>query len=316
MTPAITYPRAPSEELRKLIMPGGFLAPLIDLDRRKLEGTKLDVHFRIKDEIQVYCGLTRVLTVRRLRRPDGYLKVDADSKYTCQPGAKATGLFSRWRTGDRRFSEAIEAYLDGVEVNPSFTKGEGAVQSQWSRVTGPWIPFDREAVLNYESTEHREETKEFPEVEAAFESIQAEARHGRWKELKLGARKADQLAVDPDGRLVLIELKDAKADDERVYYVPFQLLQYVWEWHGALEAVRDDLRELIDARVTVGLTPADVPALTCGIRAAVCFGTDNRSREVKRRYGKVLEIAKCHLPPDVAPIETWEHADSGPRAVV
>ena len=180
-TPTVNYPRAPSRELLKLLMPGGFLAPLIDLHRRRLKGTELDVHFRIGDEIQVYCGLTRILTVKRLKRfrllrkqteplksLDGLLRIEADPKYIGQPCAKETGLFRRWRIGEYGLNEAIESYLNDVEVNPSFIKGEGAIQLQWSRVTWPWTPFDREAVLNYPSIERREETKKFPEVKAAF----------------------------------------------------------------------------------------------------------------------------------------------------
>lgn len=317
ITRTISYPRAPSKGLRRLLKPGEFLAPVTALNRREFKGTQLDVHFRINDEIQVYCGRTRVLTVQMLQRPDGHVRVNADPKYTRQLGARATGLFGRWRIGDRRFSEAIEAYLGGVDVNRSFVEGEGAVQSQWSRVTGPWVPFDREAVLNYESTEHREETKRFPEVEAAFESIQTTARHRGWKELKLGsgARKVDQLAVDPKGRLVLIELKDAKANDDTVYYVPFQLLRYVWEWNGALGAVRTELQRLVDARATVGLALTDTAPLEGGLRAVVGFGWDKRTAEVKHRYGMVLEIANYHLPPGVVPIETWQYTDNGPREV-
>ena len=98
-----------------------------------------------------------------------------------------------------------------------------------------------------------------------------------------------------------------KTNDDRVYYVPFQLLQYAWEWHGALEEVRADLQELIDARLSVGLTPAGIARLTGGLRAVVGFGTDNRTDEVRRRYGMVLDIVNRYLPPRVAPLETWEH---------
>ena len=315
MSQIINYPRAPSNGLRELLEPGGFLAPVIALHGRRFNGLELDVHFRIKDEIQVYCGLTRILTVRRLQRPSGRLIIDADGKYTGQTRAKETGLFRRWVEGEKGLSDAIEAYLASVEVNTSFTIGEGAVQSRWSRVTEPWIPFDREGVLNYESTEHRQRAKKYPGVDAAFESIQAVARDCGWKELKPGARKVDQLAIDPLGRLVLIELKDAKANDHRVYYVPFQLLQYLWEWHGALEAVQSDLQELLDARSIFGLMVTEVAPLKGGTRAAVGFGPDNRTVEVKRRYDIVLEIANNHLPPGVAPIETWEHTDSGPRSI-
>ena len=317
-TRIIRFPRAPSEELRELLKPGEFLAPVIALNRAKFKGTELDVHFRTNDKIQLYCGLTTILSVQKLHRPARHLRVDADPSYKGQPGAKATGLFRRWKIGDGGFIKAFEAYLDGVDVNQRFTEGEGEVQSRWSGVSELWVPFDREAVLTYESTEHREETKTFPEVEAALESIQATARRQGWKEPEsvAKARKVDQIAVDLKGRLVLIELKDAKTNDYKVFYAPFQLLQYLWEWHCALEEVRADLQELIDARLSVGLTPAGIARPTGGLRAVVGFGTDNRTDEVRHRYGMVLDIANRHLPPHVAPIETWEHTRNEPRPVV
>ena len=313
---AIGYPRYPSPELQALLMPGEFLAPLMDLNGRKFRGMELDVHFRAKDEIQVYCGLSRILAVRRLRGPDGYVVAKAHTTYAKQPCAKSTGLLRRWRCGERGLSEATELYLNGVKVNPRFTEGEGAVQSRWSRVEEPWVPFDREAVLAYESREHREEVTAFPEVQSARVAIQAEAGRSGWKKPQGRPRKTDQLALDTDGRLVLLELKEASANDDKVYYAPLQLLEYVWEWHAGLEAVRADLQELIDARVAVGLTPASSARLIGGIRAAVGFGADWRTAEVKRRYSVVLDIANAHLPPGVAAIETWEHGEDGPRRLV
>ena len=101
--------------------------------------------------------------------------VDHRAQLDCNepPGipVRVPGLFRRWADGEHGLSEAIEAYLGSVYVNPSFITGEGVVQSLWSRVTDPWVPFDREAILNYKSTEDREKSKKFPAVDAAFESI-------------------------------------------------------------------------------------------------------------------------------------------------
>ena len=96
-----------------------------------------------------------------------------------------------------------------------------------------------------------------------------------------------------------------------MYYAPFQLLQYVWEWHSALKAVQGDLQKMIDARKRVGLTPQDVPDLTGGIRVAVGFGHDTPGGDTKPRYKKVLDIVNQHLPSGVGPIETWKYTDAG-----
>ena len=158
-TPTPRYDRAPSEELLALLRPGGFLSPLVALNERKIDGHEHDVHFRPSDEIHIYRGLTRVLTVKRYR--DGGVKTDPT--YTSQPCAE--GLFRRWRTDEHEFKGALDRYLSGVEADPASTAGEGGIQMQWSQVREPWVPFDREARLVYESTEHREQAKTFPEVE-------------------------------------------------------------------------------------------------------------------------------------------------------
>lgn len=112
--------------------------------------------------------------------------------------------------------------------------------------------------------------------------------------------------------MVLLELKDAKATSAPgVFYAPFQLLQYVWEWHKALqcETVRADLQKLIGARNDLKLSPQPIPSLKGGFRAAIGFGSFFPNTDDKRRrgykYKKVLDIVNCHLPPDVPCIETW-----------
>lgn len=128
------------------------------------------------------------------------------------------------------------------------------------------------------------------------------------------AVKLDQLAVDQEGRLVLIELKSGKTQD---YYAPFQLLQYVWEWHGALQRspnLLEDVSGLLNARVEACLTPKPKTQPTGRIRAAIGLGPDERTCEVKRRYHEVLDIVNCNLPDGVGDIETWELQD-GPIPV-
>ncbi len=284
-----------------LLSPGGFLAPLLGLNKRTVVGLKLDVHLRPKDEVHVYCGLTRVLDAQRLR--SGQIKASAHKDYRDKPSAKA--IFRTWNTSESdKFERALGNYLRDVVVGGQHTDHEGTVQWRWSRVNEPWTPFDREARLRYRSREERRRLTDFDHVKAARTELM-----GRWARLPTRGLKVDQLAVDGDGRLVLIELKDASATSDKVYYAPLQLLQYVWQWHCALEHVRDDVQELIDARVKLGLTPTSIPPLTGGIRPIVGFGADCRSDEVKRRYEEVLRVVNAHLPPGVSPIETWAFED-------
>ena len=309
------YDRAPSEQLRTLLTPGGFLAPLTDLNERKVAGLELDVHLRTNDEVHVYCGLTRLMNIRR--NTNGTVRVSAHTTFSRQECAQR--LLRQWKGSEsHEFEAALGAYLCRVKIDPRHTAGEGEVQSLWSRVTESWIPFDREAVLGGRGREPEKVKAAHTELEdIAHSQSKSSRQRDRWSKPPERGREIDQLAVDPDGRLVVLELKDASAGSSSVYYTPFQLLQYVWEWHDALECVRGRLQDLIDARVALGLTPGSVPRLTGGIRAAVCFGGDTRTDEVRRRYDRVLEVANRHLPPCVPRIETWalEHRPEPVRVV-
>lgn len=307
----ISYERAPSEELHNLLAPGGFLSPICDLHRNGC----LDVHFRGGDEIHAYRGLTRLFDIKRMR--SGTLRVKAAKAHMQYDPDRR--FFRDWQTGDSMLLTEMENYRRHVPVGSRHTSMEGCVQMTWSRVTEPWIPFDREARLRYSGTDHRKKVKAFDEVRGAYEELwsnyeehQNKVGRDRWREPKKTAIKVDQLAIDPDGRLVLIELKHASS----VYYSPFQLLQYVWEWSEALKnapKLLGQVQQLLKARTDLRLIEAPVPSLTNRIRAAVCFGSDGRSDEVKRRYRFVLNICNHHLPDGMA-IETWEYDDvEGPR---
>ena len=195
-----------------------------------------------------------MLQIRRYKRIGG-LTVTADEKYKSTPFSE--GIFGRWTQNENGFEEALFDYLSGVDVSGSLTLGEGDIQLRWSRVTeplGPIRPRGRPQLCRLRRGEERNNATRFGKVNEA----RAELEKSGWAKLPRRGRELDQLAVDPVGRLVLLELKDGSKNDAEVYYSPLQLLQYIWEWHTALEAVRGDLQSVIDARVAVKLTPRDV----------------------------------------------------------
>ena len=299
------YARAPSPALQSLLHPGGFLAPLVDLQGGDVAGHLHDVHFRLGDEVHVYRGSTRL--VRAMGNSNGEVHLTADPAYRAQ--ACSRGLFRGWRVGEPGLGEELVSYLSAVRVSPSLVGGEGRVQEQWARVSAPWRPFDREGTLR---GPHRM-GMDFPRVESASARLTDLARSNGWATPGGTGRNIDQLGLDPEGRLVLLELKDAAKRTAEVYYAPFQLLQYVWEWHTVLEEVRGGLQALISARVAAGLSPLDAGPVAGGIRPVIGFGPDLRSPRVKQRYDAVLEIVNQHLPEGVGPVETWEFTGAGPR---
>ena len=307
-TPTPAYDRAPSRQLQELLSPGGFLSPLTWLAAREIDGYRHDLHFREHNELHAYRGRTSLFAAKLLYSSE--LDLTADRSYQAQPCAE--NFLRRWNTHEPGFSGELDLYVNEIRVSSSFLSGEGAVQDRWSRVSVPWTPFDREGVLG---GSHRK-GKDFIQVESALAELTELARLHGWPAPNATGSRVDQLAVDPEGRLVLFELKDASKSTSEVYYSPFQLLQYVWEWNDVLGAVRSNLQAVIDARVELGLTPVGLHPLAGGIRAAVGFGADLRSPEVRRRYTLTLDAVNRYLPDSIDPIETWAINESGPVQLV
>ena len=279
---------------------------MLDITERQVCGLPLDVFFRKDDEIHIYCGLTRLIEVRRLR--NGMVKV---SHKTYGEQSCADGFFRQWYMDEHiEFEKSLDRYLSRVKVGSRHTRGEGLIQAIWSRITECWVAFDKEAVLSYSSQKESKEARDCSQVKSARAALRAIASSAspRWSSPPSSGRKVDQIAVDSNGRLVVIELKDASANS--VFYTSFQLLSYIWEWYNAIKSVLGQLQALLDSRVELGIITSSVPALTGDIRAAICFGPDARSDEVRRRYNKVLEVVNDHLPPGVPPIDTWMRQDS------
>ena len=300
MTPS--YDRVPSDMLRKQLLCGP-LRPLLSMADCKVAGCHLDVHLRVRDEVHVYCGLTRPVGVRLDTKGD--IHVFAAKSYLEQECSRE--LFGVWRRGtidSKEFGSRLTEYLNRVDVGCRWVRREGRIQAAWSRIGEPWVPFDREAVLGYRSTADRDRARCFKEVHRARKRIEDLRMSEGWARLPGRGGEVDQLAVDPNGRLVVIELKDASSSSG-VYYAPLQLLQYVWEWHSAFDAIRDSMQRLLDARVALKLTSPGVARIGTCIRPVVGFGADTRSKEVRRRYSKVLQVVNDHLPPGVVAVETW-----------
>ena len=314
---SVSYERAPSGAMIELLKPGGFLRPLIDLSTHPPGGIDLDIHFYGRRRLRVYRGLTRILDASLSR--EGNVSITAHRQYASQ--ACAEGVMREWRTDEDGFADALTAYLSGVDVAPRHTDLEGHVQMLWSRVTQPWMPFDREARLAYTSSERRAEIKGIalrPAMEAHARLTELARTSGRALPGEVRSHtgsELDQLAVDPDGRLVILELKDGSKGSADLYYAPLQLLEYVCEWDSVLEGVRDDLQSVIDARVEVGLTPSGATRLAGGIRPVVGFGPDIPSDNVMDHYREVVDVVNEHLPSGVQPVETWNFTDSCPSRV-
>ena len=303
------YLRAPSSGLLTLLQPGEFLSPLICLNERNVQGLCLDVHFRPGDQVAVYCGRANILTVEL--RPPKLVRVTANDSYRQQ----YPSLFCDWRIDDSGFRPALNAYIGVLEVESTYVRPEGRVQTQWSKETRHWTTFDKEAMLSYETKSHRNSDTDYPETRDARKELDhiVNADGEPWSNLdrNWSPLKLDLLACDREGQLVPIEVKHSLSD----YYAPFQLLHYVWEWYRALKdncLLLAELQTLIESRAELGLS-SSFGRITNRIRPVVAVGEKDVSKKTQSRYGKVLQMVNRHLPPDVSPVETWRHRNGRPE---
>ena len=182
------YDRAPSDCLKRLCRDGGLLRPLIQLNgdgaAEQHGGVPLDVHFRREHEIHVYCGHPRI----------------------------------------------IRAKLAWADVR-SKAVGEGLLQARWAHLGHaetpgwPWTMIDQEAQFSFPSKQARGATDERAGVDVgpARQVILdiARLREPKWSEPGQTGGKLDQLAVDDEGNLVLVEIKDAASTGTaRLCYAP------------------------------------------------------------------------------------------------
>ena len=307
------YRRAPSNELLELLKPRGFLSPLLDLNEREVQGLCLDVHFRPDDKVAVYCGRANVLQVR-LNPSKKSVLITAHKTYSSQ----CKGLFGTRPIDDSGFGETLSAYFNSLQVRPRFTEGEGRVQTNWSKETKCWTTFDREARLGYETTNHRNSYTDCSEIFDARKElddvINADGKTWAKPDRNGIPLKLDLLAYDREGKLVLIEVKPTLSD----YYVPFQLLHYIWEWRRALQDnshLLAELEALIEKRVELGLSTS-FGSITDRIRPVVAIGGKDGSKEVRRRYSEVLQVVNGHLPTKVSPVETWRYGNGKPERLL
>ena len=302
------YARAPSGALRALLADGALLAPM----RRPwiVSGLPLDLQFRERDEVHLYCGLTRVVAARR-KGP--WVELHAAKSYTSQ--ACAARLFRLWPTGASGFDTALESYLGAVRVEPRWTDKEGRVQAAWMSTPTPWATLDREAMIGRSSTRDRDMALDHDEVRAATAEVRALTEAHGWARPgePRRANEVDQLGIDASGRLVLVELKHGRASD--LATAPLQVLRYTWEWHAAVESLVPSLVALWDARRALGLLANEVPPPRGEIRVVLAWGEMEPSPEMSRRLTRVLDITDTYLPPGVSPIEVWTMASGRPTRV-
>jgi hypothetical protein len=332
----LRYKRAPSKKFKEALKDEKRLRFLLSGLTGGDKGP-LDVQFRENDRLMFYSGGTCLLGARylgarvRFSASDTYCLLDPST----EEKTKKELFAQEWSVDDDKLPAAISTYLSKVSVQRQWKEMEGDVQMRWADLKRslPWTPLDREAVLGYHKGKDRTNQQDIEDVRNAWQELHRR-QGGRWPQIPLSKakvpdgcerlmkrpRELDQLAVDKEGRLVLIELKYAspsssvkKGSASSVYCAPLQLLQYVHEWHRGFASgdLLNQLQELVDSKVELGLLPPTVPKLTGALRPVVAFGDALPAGGAKAKFETVLEVANGFLPSGVPRIEVWNLETGG-----
>ncbi|MFO0645856.1 MAG: hypothetical protein U0326_06435 [Polyangiales bacterium] len=202
----------------------------------------------------------------------------------------------------------------GVPLEETRVPSKEEERAVWIGPSAPWIPLGDPPTLRHATPELRGEARNAPQFATAHREIESVRSSKRWRSTKERTKSpaVDHLAIDKEGRLVLLLLKGGEQTESSICYAPLELLQHVHEWRVAFAAMRQDLDRLRLARVGVGTSDTRVPELSGIFRPVVGFSRSPAPPELRAWLNTVLPIVNRHLPAEVVPIELWTLRDGVP----
>jgi hypothetical protein len=180
--------------------------------------------------------------------------------------AAAGSLDPAWRArqSDEQIARVwpeIERYLDAVipAVHPRHTNAEGRVHTiLCSGATEGLAVIDREAAVCF--TDNREKQTVLTRLASRYHGAIASAGTGGawWRAPRTWGTGCDVVAMDGDGRLLVVEVKGA-TDTKGITWAPVQVGIYAdlfrqWASQDSHTAV-EVLRRMLGQRVRLGLSP-------------------------------------------------------------
>jgi len=307
--------------LAEALKPGGVLAPLVALRQR--DPMLYDLQFRASAAsswLSFYVGLTTVLD---LKLSGGLLHFAAHKTHLARGGVTDVGL-----PGPLPLAEfptvwpAVESYLSKVVPVPlRHTSREGAVHGALcSGLTDGYRVIDREAAVSFSDEQHKLEVCDALS-KSMWDALDAGPTGQVWWPSGLKIRKnfgtgLDVLAVDGEGRLLIIEAKPATTA-AGIVRAPAQVRFYAHLfalWLVSTEDAPTILSGMLEQRQRVGLTPpgpslADAPAIV----PVVAIGGGWPSERVMDRLRQVDEAAAhaTDSSSNVVDLELWRVGPDG-----
>lgn len=311
------YERSPSVDFRNLLKPSGPLNFLVSgfHDWVPNDPRALDPQFRKDDTLSFYHGLTSLMQVGLISQngADQHVLLTADKAYS---GARHYKLLMKeWPISSSTvadlkqlipeyMSSAADSALDRYYKNQK----EGFWQNQLSLSFGfhwkpgmDWLVVDREAMISYKEVEIQDRPedairKEYQKVRDHLQN-QDPITWGQPQNRSFG-NKLDFLALGPTGELWCLELKHG-ADTGKIYWAQLQVATYRDLWRQAADTLLAEIRNLVEAKVEVGLLPKEalqrVPGTSDGFRcvlAAVVVAAPNEQSQCWQLSKEVLNAAQ------------------------
>lgn len=244
-----------------------------DLPSAKRETFALDVQLREGNQLMYYHGTTRVLVVK-LARQNGMVvfRPTADPFYTDDATCKAA-FSSLKESGINSPASARETLHDCLASALAIARRRyfaNAAEGYWQnllcqrfgRMYQPddeWLIIDRECVIGFGGDDEKKRFYDpiMSRYQAALGGMSAPgAEMRKWTQRKKGfGDELDMLAIDRDGRLLVIELKHG-TNVSGIYWGPVQVGVYCEAFENQLQVLGPAIAELVRQKVDFGLLPA------------------------------------------------------------
>lgn len=317
------YDRRVSGPALDLLVDADVVPSLVALAERPLIDLQLRGAASGAPTLSLYVGMTVVLEVR---------SVAAGYRLHAHETHRGNGGFDeRWRKAmplDELVAAwpSVFAYVERVipTVNTSHTAHEGAVHAAMcSGRADSYVVADREAAVGFTNTAARDEWCG-PVQRRLHEAVTAASNGERWwpgttAKLPAFGTGLDVLALDPAGRLLVMEAKPAGAL-KGIVWGPAQVMFYAELFAAWIEQTpgwADVVRGEADQRHRVGLGAAcPTPLEPAVVVPVLAVGAGTLSKQAWPRAFEIRRaIHRAERSPLVADVEIWRlDADGEPTS--
>ncbi|KAF0159063.1 MAG: hypothetical protein FD159_810 [Syntrophaceae bacterium] len=303
----VRYERSLNKESVDLLKSTGKLNFLIDGYETWIpdDPNAFDIHLREKNEIMIYHGGTRLITISL---SNDSVKLSTDKSYS-RVGVSYSTLMREWAFDDlvKKQKEYKDYLIEAARIaqNKFYdNKKEGWWSNRLSLYFGKnwdvekeWLIFDREAVLGFKKRD--EKSMFYEKMKEKYLVIRSKFRKdnpkiwGKEDLRKSFGDELDFLAIGPAKELFCIELKHGSYTSG-IYWGPLQVSVYKDAFYEVVSSISDNIKCLVKQKIDLGLLPVEATKwLPDGkfkeVKAIVAIADFNKKSSSKDKIKKVQD---------------------------